>query len=153
MFLERLTQALAASKVDFALAGGYAVNLHGAVRGTVDIDLVLNLSEKNLAAAQNALSGLGLTSRIPVDADEIFRFREEYIKNRNLIAWSFSNPNNPIEMVDILLTHNLAKMKKQNMRVGSFSVPVLALQDLIDMKIQAGRPQDLLDVAALKKLK
>jgi len=153
MFLEQLVRTFKKHKIKFALAGGYAVNLHGAVRGTVDIDLVIKLDKKNLAATERALNELGLTSRIPVDATEIFTFRAEYIKKRNLIAWSFSNPNNPIEMVDIVLTHDLAKMKARSFKVGTYTVPVLSREDLIAMKTLAGRPQDIEDVKALRRLK
>ena len=45
MFLIRLVRALDKHKVDYAIVGGYAVALHGAIRGTVDVDLVLGFSE------------------------------------------------------------------------------------------------------------
>ena len=37
--LEKVCAALAQAKLRFAIVGGHAVALHGAVRGTVDIDL------------------------------------------------------------------------------------------------------------------
>jgi len=95
MFLFRVCDALSAAGVPFAIAGGYAVALHGAVRGTVDVDLVIRLDESSFTRAEQALMTLGLQPRLPVTAAEVFRFREEYIRNRNLLAWSFVNPSNP----------------------------------------------------------
>jgi hypothetical protein len=42
MFLTELCQSLKNHSVRYALVGGYAVALHGAVRGTVDIDFVMS---------------------------------------------------------------------------------------------------------------
>jgi hypothetical protein len=41
MFLKRVCQAFTDNHVDYAIVGGYAVALHGAVRGTMDVDAVL----------------------------------------------------------------------------------------------------------------
>ena len=39
--LERICTALREAGVRYAVVGGYAVALHGAVRGTVDIDVAV----------------------------------------------------------------------------------------------------------------
>ncbi len=152
MLLHDVVDALQKAKVPCAIAGGYAVGLHGAVRGTVDVDIVLRLSRRDYLAAETALRTLGLTPRLPVSAGEVFDFREEYIKNRNLIAWSFINPRDPSQIVDIIITHDLAKLKTARIRSGGRILPVLALPDLIAMKKASGRPQDLEDVRALEEL-
>ena len=150
MFLERVISALRRSRVRFAIAGGHAVALHGAVRGTLDIDLVLALSRKNLAAAETALNRMGLQSRLPLKAREVFDFREEYIRNRNLIAWSFVNPADPTEIVDIILTEDLEAMQVDTIPAGGLRLPVVAVADMIRMKEKSGRPQDIEDVKALR---
>jgi hypothetical protein len=154
MFLLRLLDALEEARVPFALVGGYAVALHGAPRGTVDIDLILKLCEKDFVAFEKTLRGLGLAPRLPVKAEELFRFREEWRKHRNLIAWSFVNPARVSEVVDVVLGEDLAKRKVVRKDIGGGrQAPVLALADLIEMKQAAGRPQDLEDVRALKALR
>lgn len=153
MFLYAVSEALTRAKVPFAVAGGYAVALHGAVRGTVDVDIILALSKKQFIAAEAALRGLGLVPRLPVTAAEVFDFREEYIKNRNLIAWSFFDPKNAANVVDVIITHNLSALKTKKIPSGGRVLPVLALDDLIAMKKASGRPQDLEDIRALKELR
>lgn len=153
MFIERVVRSLEKRGVRYAIAGGFAVAIHGAVRGTVDIDIVLALSEKNFAAAEAALRDIGLRPRLPVTAREIFTFRAAYIKNRNLVAWNFVNPGDPTEAVDIIITEDLRKMKIRRVRAGSDTIPIVSIEDLIRMKKRSGRPQDLEDIKALKVLK
>ncbi len=152
MFLERVVSALRRARVRFAIAGGHAVALHGAVRGTLDVDLVLSLSRRNFTAVETALNGMGLQSRLPLKAEEVFDFREEYIRNRNLIAWSFVNPADPTELVDIILTEDLGTMQVDMIPVGGLRLPVVAVADLIRMKEMSGRAQDLEDIQALRDI-
>ncbi len=153
MFIYRLIQALEGRKVNYAIAGGYAVALHGVVRGTVDIDLVLRLSKRNLLAAEAALKDIDLQSKLPLQAAEVFDFREEYIRNKNLIAWNFINPNNPVESVDIIITEDLRNMKVKRILVGDQILRVVSIEDLIKMKKKSKRLQDLEDIKALRRLK
>ena len=152
MFVERVIRALDRAKVRYALVGGYAVALHGAVRGTVDIDLVIALKRQQFEALEKAMINLGLQSRLPVTAREVFDYREEYIRNRNLVAWSFFNPSNPLEMVDILITEDLDSIKTETKQIGKLRIEIAAIPDLISMKLKSNRPQDKEDIKALEKL-
>lgn len=151
-FLSRVSNALNAAGVRYAVVGGYAVALHGAVRGTVDIDLVLRWTLRDLEAAEAALGSLGLVSRLPVTAESVFRFRDEYIRNRNLIAWNFYNPQDLSEQLDIVISEDLKGKRRIRIDTLDGPVQVLSRKDLIAMKRASGRPQDLADVAALEKL-
>jgi hypothetical protein len=151
-FLERVCDALQRAGVRYAVVGGHAVALHGAVRGTLDIDIALNWSRKALRDAEQALEGLGLESRLPVSADEVFEFREEFMKKRNLVAWNFHNPRDLAEHVDIVLPYDLKGRKTKRITVGNTEVRVLSLDDLIAMKKDSGRAQDTADAEALEKL-
>lgn len=153
MLMLRLTQAFKKEKLDFAIVGGLAVNLHGASRGTVDIDLIIKFNEKDFKKAQSVLAQLGLQPRLPMKASEVFHFRSEYIEKRNLIAWSFVNPKNPAEVVDLLLTHDLKHEQIQQFSFMGEKIPVIDLDGLIKMKEQSARPQDLEDVKALLEIK
>ena len=153
MLLLRVARAFDRTRVPYALVGGYAVALHGAVRGTVDVDLVIRLREGDFVRAERALKSLGLQPRLPVTAAEVFRYREEYIRNRNLTAWSFVNPALPSEIVDVILTEDLARMKVRKIKVGRQTVRVASIEDLVRMKRASGRPQDLEDIEALRRLR
>ncbi len=151
-FLSRVGAALESAGVRYALVDGYAVALHGAVRGTVDVDVILAWDARSLRAAEKALREIGLVSRLPITADEVFRFRDEYIRNRNLIAWNFYHPQDLTEQLDIVISTDLKGKRVQRFQTVDGPLQVLARKDLIEMKRASGRPQDLADIAALEKL-
>jgi hypothetical protein len=152
-FVARVGSALSAAGVRYAVVGGYAVALHGAVRGTVDVDVILAWNSRSLEAAECALKSLGLVSRLPISAAEVFRFRDEYIRNRNLIAWNFYNPKDLSEQLDIVITADLKGKKVSTVKTPDGPIRVLGREDLIVMKRASGRPQDLEDAAALERLR
>lgn len=153
MFIHDVCGALEKAGVSYAIVGGYAVALHGAVRGTVDVDVAIHWSLKNLQNTEKALKEMGLVSLIPIDSTSLFNFKEEYIKNRNLIAWNFYNPSNPLNQVDIIINYDLkSKSHTKTIKTTHGQIRILSLKDLIKMKKESGRPQDLEDVKALEGL-
>lgn len=152
MFIQTVIRALDEHRVKYALVGGYAVALHGAIRGTVDVDIAIALNRATFKRIETDLHEIGLESRLPVTAEEVFAFREEYIQNRNLKTWSFANPRNPLEVVDILITEDAKRINTVNKRAFGMIVKVAAIADLIAIKQKAGRAQDLEDIKALRKL-
>ncbi|MFQ5549296.1 MAG: hypothetical protein ACE5FV_13455 [Woeseia sp.] len=151
--LGRVCTTLHDAGVRYAVAGGHAVALHGAVRGTIDLDVVLAWNRKSLLKAESALEGIGLVSRLPITANDVFEFRSEYVNNRNLTAWNFYNPSDATEQVDIIITYDLKGKRTKRIELADGPIQILSLNDLIDMKRQAARPQDMEDVAALEKLR
>jgi hypothetical protein len=109
MFILELCQALEKQKVNYAIVGGYAVALHGAVWGTVDINLVVQWEKDQLNKIEQSLQSLGLVSRLPIDSESLFEFRDEYINNRKLIAWHFYHPNDVPKQIDVIINYDLKK--------------------------------------------
>ena len=151
-FLNMVCLALQDAGVRYAIVGGYAVALHGAVRGTVDVDFVINWSQQSLARAEGALKGIGLVSRLPITAGDLFQFRQEYVDHRNLTAWNFHNPQDLSQQVDIIITFDLKGIRTKKVQTADGPVTILPVRKLIEMKRESGRPQDLEDVKALEKL-
>ncbi|HEY9036813.1 MAG TPA: DUF6036 family nucleotidyltransferase [Pseudomonadales bacterium] len=152
MFITHVTNALTAHGVPYAIAGGHAVALHGALRGTVDIDFVIRWQKKHVRAAEQALNSIGLVSRLPITADDAFNFRTEYIQRRNLIDWSFYNPAHQDQQVDLLIHFDLGRKKTLTAHTHEGDIRYLNKADLIAMKRASGRPQDLADIEALESL-
>jgi hypothetical protein len=146
MLLYEIIDSFDAGKVKYALVGGFALALHGIVRATMDVDFVLSLKQGEYEAAEKALGKIGLQSRLPIRAEDIIKMRREYIENRNLIAWSFVDYKNPSRQVDILITRDLKDLQTQKVSVGGRKITVATLQELLAMKTEAGRPQDLIDI-------
>jgi hypothetical protein len=152
VFLIEVASAMEKFKVPFVVVGGYALALHGIVRATMDVDFVIHLTEGNLQAAENALNSVGLQSRIPVRASDVYKFRKEYIEKRNLLAWSFADFKNPTRQVDILIDVDKDDLEVVKISVGGHKIPVVSLRSLQKMKEKAGRPQDLVDVQNIKEV-
>lgn len=146
MLLYELVNTFDKNKLGYTIVGGYALALHGLVRATMDVDLVLSLRLEDYELAEKLLNQCGLTSRIPVRAKDIISMRKEFIENRNLIAWSFVDTKQPHRQVDLLITEDLRKLKTELVSVGQYKIRVVTLKELLSMKKKSGRPQDLVDI-------
>lgn len=153
LFIDRLLDSFEGYGVDYSLVGGYAVALHGAPRGTVDIDCIIPHQLQQFIAIEKALVAIGLKPRIALGAKELFTERSELLKNKNLYAWSFVNPNNPVECVDVIITHDLSAIKSVRLKYGQRDIQVVCIEHLISMKKASARPQDLEDIRALEVLR
>jgi hypothetical protein len=151
MQLIELVKALKKEKVNYMIVGGYAVNFHGYSRNTVDIGLIIKFTLANLKKVERLLGEVGMVSRLPIDAISIFKFRDEYIKNRSLIAWNFYNENDPTDQVDILINHDISDFKTEKFLVDNLELKVISKEDLLKMKKESGRAKDLLDIKELTK--
>ena len=112
--------------MDYAVVGGQAVALHGVVRGTIDVDVALRWTRQTVVDAEAALRGMGLESRIPVAAGDVFDLRDHYARERHLIAWNFFDPEAPMDEVDIVINYDLAGKNVADIRLSSGLVRVLS---------------------------
>ena len=67
VMFETVFRALNDRGVRYLVAGGVAVVLHGHLRYTKDLDLVVDLASQPAVAAIQALSAVGLVPSAPVD--------------------------------------------------------------------------------------
>jgi len=63
--VEAIVCALNLAEVEYLIVGGLAVNAHGFVRMTRDVDVVLELNPVNVRRALDALLGIGYNMSIP----------------------------------------------------------------------------------------
>jgi len=152
MFILKVTNILKKHKIPYAIVGGHAVALHGAVRGTIDIDFITNWNLKNLKLIEKALAEINLTPRLPINPEDLFNFKEEYIKNKNLVAWNFININDPSEQIDVVITHDLKKESVKEIKIQGEFINIISKSGLIKMKKLSAREQDLIDIEALERL-
>jgi hypothetical protein len=156
--LERVFGALEAAGARYLVVGGVAVVLHGHPRFTADLDLVLALDPVNIEAALSALEGIGYRPRAPVplrafaDPEQ----RADWERTKGLTVFSLWSADLPGTEVDLFVSDPLpfepAWERRLRAQVGGLSVNVASLDDLIEMKRRAGRPQDLADVRELEAI-
>ena len=156
--IERILGALSGAGVRYLVVGGVAVVLHGHLRVTRDVDLVVELVPANVRTALKALSGLGFRPRAPVRMEDFAdpEQRRGWVRDKNMRVFSLWNSKMPLTEVDLFVEEPLdfqaAWARAVQARIGSFSVPVAGLEDLIALKRVAGRPQDVADIDALERL-
>ncbi len=83
--LDAIFRALNDAGVRYVVAGGLAVNAHGYLRFTKDVDLVLDLMSDNVKRALAALGAIGYRPALPVDASGFADTvqREQWIRGKD----------------------------------------------------------------------
>jgi len=142
----------------YVLVGGLAVVLHGHLRATGDVDLVVDLGRDQVTRTLAALEAAGFQPYVPVDASEFAdpARRAEWVREKGMLVFSL-RPRTGVPMVDLFLEHPLPfdELWARSVVVSMRGVPVrvASIDDLIALKRQAGRPEDLSDVESLIEIK
>jgi len=153
MILSRIIPLFQEAKIPYCVVGGYAVALHGAIRGTIDLDIITELTIYNFIKIEELLLSIGMKSALPINARKIFDNRDELINERNLIAWNFIHLERKIDLLDILITEDIRNYNTVLIPSQWGDIPVIDLDGLIQLKPKTQRKQDLEDVQALTSLK
>ncbi len=158
MLYEDLFEEFDKKKVKYLVVGGMAVNLLGGFRATFDLDILIELSESNVQKLVSILKKKGFKIRNPVDvvllADP--NARQEWIQKKNIKAFNFFHEKD-VAQVDVIIESPVSYEKgiKTAFWVSwdSNRIPVISLENLIEMKRAAGRPIDQADILDLRKIK
>ena len=142
--------------IDYLVVGGLAVNFHGVPRMTYDVDLMILLESNNILKLVTKLTQWGYKPKVPVDplniADE--SKRNSWIHDKGMKALNFFSDTLPIGEIDIVIDSPIPyvalKKRAVKIQIQELIIPVVSIHDLIELKIQAGRKQDLSDVEYLK---
>ena len=156
---ENVFRRLNDAKIKYLVVGGVAVNLYGYVRFTGDLDLLVLLEEENLKKLDKLMKKMGYYERVPVAVLELRNHKKvkEWLRQKNLKAYSFTPPKNSLLQIDIIIEESLKfdnfYKKKVTKNIDGVKIPIVCLNDLIKMKKKANRDQDILDLRSLVQLK
>lgn len=159
MLILNVLKTLNRFKVRYLVIGGVAGAFYGNPRFTKDLDIFADEEEANLRKLIRAFKELGFITRIPVKPEEFLdpEIRARWKKEKGMLAFTFINPKDPLENVDILVetpvSFSSAFKNKKFFDVGNVRISVVSRKDLIAMKRKAGRVQDLQDIAILEEAK
>ncbi len=136
----RIIDALEQAGLSYAVCGGLAVAIHGAPRATKDIDLLV--LEDELDDILSTIRPLGFRFKAkPMRFPDGMRIqRVSRIEGRDLLT------------VDLLLVGEETQDawdSRHPVDTAQGTVHVISREALIDLKVWAGRPQDLADVDKL----
>jgi hypothetical protein len=142
--------------IDYLVVGGLAVNFHGVPRMTYDIDLMILLEPENILKLVTRLTQWGYRPKIPVDPGDLVdeMKRNSWIHEKGMKALNFYSETLPIGEIDIVIDTPILyeELRSRALRVElqSEKVPTISIHDLIELKLRAGRKQDLADVENLR---
>lgn len=155
-FFEAL-KVLSAHGVEYVVIGGFAVILHGAERYTKDVDIVPEPSRDNLSRLWDALVEL------EAQPAELPDFRPEEMPVEFSLAGIIEGGGNWVlhtscGRVDVMQwVSGVESYEELRVRAVETRIPQIGatvwfagLDDLLAMKREAGRPQDLMDITALR---
>ena len=156
---EKIFSEFNKAKLKYLVVGGLAVVLHGYRRFTGDLDILLFLEQKNLMKMDKVMKKLGYQERLPVSVMSLQDHKQikKWLKEKNMTAYSYVPINHSYVIVDILTEKSIHFKKFSTKRIlkkiNNTVIPVVSINDLIKMKKEAARDQDLLDLQFLENLK
>lgn len=123
---------------DCAIVGGLAVNAHGFVRATRDVDLMVALP---LAEARRRLADAGLPTKLL--RGDVLEGGFDCLKGvLGGVPFDVLPPLVPLETERTVV-----------LEVHGLRLPIVDFESLVRLKLRAGGPKDLLDLAMLVKLR
>lgn len=141
--LEALARTFETAGIEFALCGGLALAVHGHPRATKDIDLMLRREDLQMARKLARTCGFTLSS-LPM------KFAPSGIEMERVSKIV----GNDVLMLDLLIANEaLLPVWESRLRVPwrAGALSVVSRAGLVSMKLAAGRPQDLADLARLQE--
>jgi len=154
-----LFKALNEANVQYVVVGGIATILHGYVRATSDIDLVVDLHVDEATKVIAVLTDAGYQPKVPVQAIEFADAskRQQWIDEKGMQVFSMYQPENPLLTIDLFVKQPISyeelNTRAVTMELDGIKVRVCSIDDLIKMKKLAGRDKDLADIEHLTRIK
>ncbi len=149
---------LSDSGARYLVIGGIALGFHRYIRGTLDLDLLPDLDDKNLDKIIKTLTLLGYKPRVPVDPNELkdAKKRELWYKEKNMKVFTFVDNKNQINAIDLMIYTHLnfdeCFKRKKIINLENREIYVASAKDLLELKKVSARDKDLYDIKVLEKI-
>ncbi len=142
---EELLEGLSKSNIDYILIGGLAVDICGFSRVTMDMDILVKMSEENIKKLLNCLESFGEGSAKELNPEDFtseegcIRVVEEFPLDIFTLVKGYTYQD-LLPYNDIFITEKGVKIRYLNAK------------GLIELKKGSTRPKDQLDVQELRKI-
>ena len=152
----KIVGELEKAELCYIVVGGLAAVMHGCNRTTNDIDIIVDFDEASLNKLNSSMENLGFKPRLPVNPADLAskEIRLDWVENKNMQVFTFIDPDDPIFLVDIFVTHPIpfSELLARSLELpfNDGKIRIASISDLIAMKEIAGRPKDLQDIEDLK---
>ncbi len=140
----KIVDSLNRSKVDYVIIGGYAIILHGFLRATEDIDVMVKMNEENIQKFREAIEEVYPDENL---ADISFEELKKYPVIR------YGTPDNfYIDIISEMGTEfSFEKVIKESKKIEGVEVYFATAKSLYEMKKNTYREKDNLDIIFLKE--
>lgn len=140
-----MLKSLNAAHVEYLLVGGWAVNLYGYVRATVDLDIWISANSSNARRVCQALAAFGapMTGIGPQDFE------------REGVVFQIGVAPCRIDVITRIdgVCYSDAASRASSRQIDGVPVRVISVDDLIANKRASGRTKDLADAEILEGLR
>jgi hypothetical protein len=151
-----LLHRLRTAGIDFVIIGGHAVNFHGHIRSTEDVDILWLRTaegERSLVAALRAVNATWIHDQVDpaTGTERLVPVNEQYVASRHLMM--LVTPYGFLDIFDYvpgIPDADVHEVFAQSQLAGAFRYA--SGEWLKRMKQASGRPQDLLDLKALDEM-
>lgn len=132
-------------QVKYLIVGGFAVGVHGFPRYTKDMDVCIEMSEENANKVLMVIEEFGFES---------LKLSKDDFLNKDFVTQLGHEPVR-IDIINDMesVMFDEAWENKKIVKVENVPVSFIGFNELIKVKTNAGRPQDLVDVMKLKNRK
>ena len=159
MYYEEVFKSLGENNVRYLVVGGVALVLHGVVRLTGDLDLMIDLDAANTEHFLKAMTNLGYKPKLPVKAADFAdpQKRAQWIKEKGMKVFPFIHKKDDYKIIDVFPENPLpfsdVYKRRQLITTNKINISAVSIDDLISLKSIAGREQDKKDIEMLRDLK
>lgn len=131
--------------VDYVVIGAHALAVHGVVRATGDLDILVRPGAVNAARVMSALRAFGA----PVGAHGL---HAEDLARPGTV-YQMGLPPRRIDVLNEISGLPFEEVWERRMicALGDLKLPVISRADLVTNKAASGRPKDLLDLELLRE--
>ena len=149
---DAILEALSEHRVDYVIVGGVAVQAHGYLRSTNDLDIVARPSALNLSRLSEALAAL---EAVPRGSAKVNLADPHQLRRAALVP--IMTKAGPLDLLNIEHLagaprgYDALRRGALDIKLQTGEVAVAGLSDLIRMKRAAGREHDLADIEALTR--
>lgn len=138
----QISEAFQIFKVDFIFSGSIAANLGGVLVDDPEIEIIIPQSLDQFKKAEKALMKLGYENTLPVGADQLFHFLDQFKSEKNMKFWTFQSPQSKSQKVMIRLGAEPGFFQPLEVLVKGRSLRYLKMEDLkeLGLRVPADTP-------------
>lgn len=155
--IKGILEELVLEGVEFLVIGGVAVGYHGHIRATKDVDIVPSNDSANLARLARVLE------RLDAEVEGAEEFGDEELPNPldpEALAlggnWVLLTRLGRLDIMQWIGDNSLWEALSPSAiedEVAGLAIKLVSYEDLVALKEQAGRPEDLTDLQRLRQVR